>query len=56
VDVHKFRATAATRWSAKFKPQDVQKMLGHKSLLTTMRYLVATDQVSPEFVEKIEAA
>ena len=56
VDEHKFRATAATRWVKTFRVQDVQKMLGHKSILTTMRYLAATDQDSAEFVEKIEAS
>jgi hypothetical protein len=29
-------------------------MLGHKSLLTTMRYLAPTEQDDPEFIAKIE--
>jgi integrase len=56
VDCHKFRATFATDKSGQFRPQDVQKMLGHKSLSTTMRYLAATDQDDPDFVAKIEGA
>src|SRR6202030_4291464 len=36
-DAHKFRATFATRNSGRFRPQDVQRMLGHSSISTTMR-------------------
>jgi integrase len=54
---HKFRATFATRKSGEgHKPQDIQKMLGHKNLATTMRYLAVTDLDDEEFVRKIEAA
>jgi integrase/recombinase XerD len=54
-DCHKFRSTFATQKSGQFKIQDVQKMLGHKSIETTMRYLEATSLDDPEFVAKIEA-
>ena len=55
-DCHKFRSTFATRNSAKFRPQDVQRMLGHRNIATTMRYLAVSDLDDEEFVKKIEAA
>lgn len=59
VDLHKFRATAATRWSSgktRFTVQDIQKWLGHKDIKTTMRYLAVEDPDSPEVQEKIKGA
>ena len=55
-DAHKFRATFATRNSGRFRPQDVQRMLGHRNIETTMRYLAVSDLDDEEFVKKIEAA
>ena len=55
-DAHKFRATFATRNSGRFRPQGVQRMLGHRNIETTMRYLAVTDLDDDEFVKKIEAA
>ena len=54
-DAHKFRATFATRNSGRFRPQDVQRMLGHRNIETTMRYLAVSDLDDEEFVRKIEA-
>jgi len=59
VDSHKFRATAATRWSGgkqRFGVQAIQKMLGHKNIATTMRYLAIEDFDSAETQQKVQAA
>jgi integrase len=55
-DAHKLRATFATRNYGRFRPQDVQRMLGHRNIETTMRYLAVSDLDDAEFVKKIEAA
>ena len=54
VDDHKFRATAATRWSKAFAPQEVQYLLGHKDIQTTMRYLAVSNMDSTENRRKVE--
>jgi integrase len=59
VDLHKFRATAATRWSGgktRFTVQDIQKWLGHKDIETTMRYLAVEDPDSPDVQKQIKRA
>jgi integrase len=42
-DLHTFRRTFGTMWSQKVPLQVVQKYMGHKNLLTTMRYLGVSD-------------
>jgi integrase len=54
-DAHKFRSSFATRISGKFRPQDIQRMQGHRNIETTMRYLAVSDLDGDEFVRKIEA-
>jgi site-specific recombinase XerD len=57
VDLHKFRSTFATRLHAAGVPvQDIQKMLGHRDIKTTMRYLAATAHESEATGKAIEAA
>ncbi len=57
VDLHKFRATFATRLASVGVPvQDIQKMLGHRDVQTTMRYLAATSHESETVGRQIEAA
>jgi integrase len=49
-DAYKFRATFATRNSGRFRPQNVQRMLGHRNIERTMRYLAVSDLDNEEFV------
>jgi len=56
-ELHKLRKTAATRWAVAGMPVHViQRLLGHKSLETTQRYLADVD-LSGEMMQKtVEAA
>ena len=56
-ELHKLRKTAATRWAVAGMPVHViQRLLGHKSLETTQRYLADVD-LSGEVMQKaVEAA
>ncbi len=42
-DCHTFRRTFGTRWIEKAPIQVVQKLMGHKNIETTMRYLGVAD-------------
>ncbi len=57
IDLHKFRSTFATRLHSVGVPvQDIQKMLGHRDVQTTMRYLAATSHESEAVGRAVEAA
>ena len=57
VDCHKFRSTCATRLHAAGMPvQDVQKVLGHRDIKTTLRYLSSTSHESEATGRAVEAA
>jgi site-specific recombinase XerD len=56
-ELHKLRKTAATRWAMAGIPVHViQKLLGHKKLETTQRYLADVDLSSDVMKAGIEAA
>jgi integrase len=51
--LHKFRATYCTMWLRRKKNiKDVQKLMGHKDLASTMRYLVAL--TADDLVEHVD--
>ena len=57
IDLHKFRATAATRWHANgMNIQDVKAFLGHRDIQTTMKYLAATNHESESVGRAVEQA
>ncbi|HTC63849.1 MAG TPA: site-specific integrase [Candidatus Saccharimonadales bacterium] len=57
VELHKLRKTAATRWAVVGMPVHViQRLLGHKSLETTQRYLADVDLSSEMMQKAVEAA
>jgi integrase len=56
-ELHKMRKTTATRWAVANIPVHViQKLLGHKKLETTQRYLADVDLSSDQMKAGIEAA
>jgi integrase len=56
-ELHKLRKSRATRWAAGGIRVDViQKLLGHKNLSTTQRYLADVDLSSDEMRKLVEAA
>jgi integrase len=56
-ELHKLRKTAATRWALAGMPVHViQKLLGHKSLDTTQRYLADVDLSGDVMQKAVEAA
>jgi len=57
VELHKLRKTAATRWAVAGMPVHViQRLLGHKSLETTQRYLADVDLSGDVMQKAVEAA
>jgi integrase/recombinase XerD len=48
VRLHRFRRTFASMYSTKFPIQTIQKLLGHNSVKTTLRYLAASQMDTPE--------
>ncbi|MGC1684131.1 MAG: site-specific integrase [Candidatus Acidiferrales bacterium] len=53
VDDHKFRSTAITRWLREGNsPQDVMAWVGHKSLVTILRYAAKVRLEKPETQQK----
>ncbi len=57
VELHKLRKTAATRWALAGMPVHViQRLLGHKSLETTQRYLADVDLSGDVMQKAVEAA
>jgi site-specific recombinase XerD len=56
-ELHKLRKTAATRWAIAGIPVHViQRLLGHKSLETTQRYLADVDLSGDVMLKAVEAA
>jgi integrase/recombinase XerD len=56
-ELHKLRKTAATRWAVAGMPVHViQRLLGHKSLETTQRYLADVDLSGDVMQKAVEAA
>jgi integrase len=56
-ELHKLRKTTATRWAeANIPVHVIQKMLGHKSLTVTQRYLADIDMASERMSSAVEAA
>ncbi len=56
-ELHKLRKTAATRWAVAGVPVHViQRLLGHKSLETTQRYLADVDLSGDVMQKAVEAA
>jgi integrase len=56
-ELHKLRKTAATRWALAGMPVHViQRLLGHKSLETTQRYLADVDLSGDVMQKAVEAA
>ncbi len=56
-ELHKLRKTAATRWAVAGMPVHViQRLLGHKSLETTQRYLADVDLSGDAMQKAVEAA
>ena len=56
-ELHKLRKTWATRLAySGVPPHKLQEWLGHKSLVTTQRYLADVDLSKGELIRAIEAA
>jgi integrase len=56
-ELHKLRKTAATRWALAGMPvHAIQRLLGHKSLETTQRYLADVDLSGEAMQKTVEAA
>jgi integrase len=56
-ELHKLRKTCATRWAVAGMPVHViQRLLGHKSLETTQRYLADVDLAGDVMQKAVEVA
>jgi integrase len=52
-DCHTFRRTFGTMWVSKAPIQTVQHLMGHRSVLTTMRYLGVADMRNQETRDRV---